>query len=86
MIEEIKYFNFEQEPGESLNNRNLINEGVPLISVITPYYNAKKYIQQTANSIFNQTFPYWEWIIVNDGSTEDDTETFLEEFSKQDAN
>ncbi|MDF2865565.1 MAG: glycosyl transferase family 2 [Clostridia bacterium] len=84
MIDEKKYFKFNQEPGKVLSNRDIFNDGEALISLITPYYNAKKYIQQTANSIFNQTFPYWEWIIVNDGSTEKDTIEFLNKFAEQD--
>ena len=39
-----------------------------IISIITPYYNAEKYIEQTAKSVLNQTFPFFEWIIVDDGS------------------
>lgn len=85
MFREIDYFDFNQEPGKQKNDRKLVNDGKPLISIITPYYNAKKYIQQTANSIFNQTFPYWEWIIVNDGSTDDQTDKILEDIRKQDS-
>lgn len=85
MFKEIDYFDFTQEPGKIKENRKIINDGDPLISVITPYYNAKKYIQQTANSLFNQTFPYWQWIIINDGSTEEGTDEFLEDFKKQDS-
>ena len=40
-----------------------------IISIITPYYNTNKYIDETVNSVLNQTFPYFEWIIVDDGST-----------------
>ena len=41
---------------------------VPIISIITPYFNAQEYIEETAKSVLNQTFPYFEWIIVDDGS------------------
>lgn len=41
----------------------------PIVSIITPYYNTNKYIDTTVNSVLNQTFPYFEWIIVDDGST-----------------
>ncbi len=44
----------------------------PIFSIITPYYNCQDYIDDTARSILNQTFPYFEWIIVDDGSSEDD--------------
>jgi len=41
--------------------------------VIVPAYNAEKYLASTLRSIFAQTFPPFEVILVNDGST-DDTE------------
>ena len=43
----------------------------PIISIITPYYKAKEYIDETAKSVLGQTFPLFEWIIVDDeGSNE----------------
>ncbi len=41
-----------------------------LVSVITPAYNAEKYISQTINSVINQIYDNWEMVIVNDGSTD----------------
>lgn len=72
-------FDYTKEPGRVLLDRPLCHEGLPLMSVITPYYNAGKYIRQTFNCIMNQTFPWFEWIIVNDGSTEADSLRVLEE-------
>ena len=72
-------FDYTKEPGRCLLNRNLNHEGSPLISVITPYYNAGKYFRQTFNCVMNQTFPWFEWIIVNDGSTEEDSLKVLKE-------
>ena len=78
-------FDFQNQPGLYRSTRKIIYTGKPLISIITPYYNAKKYIKQTAFSILNQTFPYWEWIIVNDGSTDKDTEKVLNEIASLDS-
>lgn len=39
-----------------------------LISVIIPVYNGEKTIQQTLESVFNQTFTDFELIIIDDGS------------------
>lgn len=41
-----------------------------LISVIIPVYNAEKYIERCVKSIQNQTYTYFELILVNDGSTD----------------
>ncbi|MNU69971.1 UDP-Glc:alpha-D-GlcNAc-diphosphoundecaprenol beta-1,3-glucosyltransferase WfgD [compost metagenome] len=43
-----------------------------LISILTPYRNAEKYIRETALSIFEQTHTNWEWILVNDHSAENE--------------
>ncbi len=40
----------------------------PLVSVIIPVYNHEKYIDQALNSIFNQSYPNLEIIIIDDGS------------------
>lgn len=40
----------------------------PLISVLMPAYNAEKYIKEAIESILNQTFSNFEFIIIDDGS------------------
>lgn len=84
MNEEEKYFDYNMVPGKKLDKNQAINDKEPIISIITGYYNCKKYIKQTAYSIINQSFPYWEWIIVNDGSTEEGTKEILEEIASLD--
>lgn len=43
---------------------------VPLISVLMPVYNtAEEFFRQSIESILNQTFEDFEFIIINDGST-----------------
>jgi len=41
---------------------------MPLISVIIPVYNGEKTIQETIESVFSQTFPDLELVVINDGS------------------
>jgi len=43
---------------------------MPLISVIIPAYNAEKTIQQTIESVLNQTLSDFEILVINDGSTD----------------
>ena len=42
----------------------------PKISVIMPNYNAEKYIAKAIESILNQTFTDFEFIIIDDCSTD----------------
>lgn len=42
----------------------------PLVSFIIPYFNAAETIQETIDSIFNQTYENFDVWIVNDGSTD----------------
>ncbi len=42
----------------------------PVISILTPTFNHAKYIQTCIESVVNQTYPHWEMIIIDDGSTD----------------
>ncbi len=43
---------------------------MPFFSIITPLYNKEAYFSQTKASVVEQGFSDWEWIIVDDGSTD----------------
>lgn len=43
---------------------------IPAISVVMPAYNAEKYLREAIDSILAQTFTDFEFIIINDGSTD----------------
>ena len=74
-------FDYTKEPGRYLLNREMRYDGAPLVSIITPYYNAGKYFEQTFNCVMNQTFPWFEWIIVDDGSTDAESVSGLAHFA-----
>jgi glycosyltransferase involved in cell wall biosynthesis len=56
----------------------------PLVSVIMSVYNGEPYIEEAINSILSQTLTDWEFLIVNDGST-DATETILKDYASNDS-
>ncbi|WKV13431.1 glycosyltransferase family 2 protein [Marivirga harenae] len=41
-----------------------------LISIIIPFYQAEKYLNEAIESVFNQTHENWELLLINDGSTD----------------
>jgi len=42
----------------------------PLVSIVTPVYNTEKYLAECIESVLNQTYENWEYIIVNNCSTD----------------
>ena len=60
-----------------------IKNAEPVISIITPFFNAEEYIEETAKSVLSQTFSDFEWIIVDDGSSRE-TKEKLKQIEKLD--
>jgi len=48
--------------------------GFPRISVVVPNYNYEQYITERLNSIYNQTFPIYEVIVLDDASSDNSLE------------
>ncbi|MEX0333147.1 glycosyltransferase family 2 protein [Vibrio tubiashii] len=47
-----------------------MNEPLPLVSIVIPLYNAENYIEETLQSIVNQTYKNFEVIVVDNASTD----------------
>ena len=43
---------------------------VPVVSLISSFFNAHQYFEETYQSVINQTFQNFEWLIVDDCSTD----------------
>jgi glycosyltransferase involved in cell wall biosynthesis len=55
-----------------------------MISVIMAAYNAEKYLREAVDSVIAQTYPHWELIVVDDGST-DNTLKILQDYAAKDS-
>lgn len=53
--------------------------GNPKVSVLLPVYNGEKYLHEAIESILHQSYKDFEFIIINDGST-DNSENIIKEF------
>lgn len=54
-----------------------------LVSIITPVYNAERFIEETIKSVKAQTYSEWELILVDDYST-DNSNDIIMKYSKED--
>jgi glycosyltransferase involved in cell wall biosynthesis len=55
----------------------------PMVSVYTPTHDSGDYLQDTFQSLRGQTYANWEWVVVDDHSS-DKTWARLQEFAAQD--
>ena len=46
----------------------------PKVTVLMPVYNCEKYLRESIESILNQTFKDFEFLIINDGSSDKSAE------------
>ena len=56
----------------------------PVISIVTPFFNTGALFHETARSVFRQSLQQWEWLIVNDASTEPVALEVLDQYRDRD--
>ena len=79
-IEEEEYKEKQTEAKMIINSENEMVRVKGLVSIIMPSYNTAPYIEETIQSVLNQTYTNWEMIIVDDCST-DNTDEVLSRIS-----
>lgn len=57
-----------------------------LISIIVPVYNAEKVITETMDSVLGQTYPYWELLLVEDGSKDNSADVIMDYIAEKGEN
>ena len=53
-----------------LTKTNMISLNLPFVTILTPVYNGEKYLAECIESVLAQTYRNWEYIIVNNCSTD----------------
>jgi len=53
---------------------------LPLVSLVTPTYNQAEFLAHTINSVLSQTYPNIEYLVIDDGST-DETPQIIEAYA-----
>jgi glycosyltransferase involved in cell wall biosynthesis len=52
----------------------------PCVTIVTPFYNTDAVFHETARSVLRQSLQQWEWLIINDGSTDPSSLAILESY------
>jgi glycosyltransferase involved in cell wall biosynthesis/tetratricopeptide (TPR) repeat protein len=56
----------------------------PVVTIVTPFFNAGRVFYETSESVFRQTLQQWEWLIINDGSSNAESLQILDEYRRKD--
>jgi glycosyltransferase involved in cell wall biosynthesis len=66
----MKKYNKDNTSAYSAGEESPASHNCPKISVLMPAWNAEKFIGEAIDSILSQTYKDFEFIIINDGSTD----------------
>lgn len=66
-----------------LNDSQIDENQEPFLTVFSPNFNNEKYISETIESIINQTYSNFEYLIIDDGSTDSSWE-IIQKYAKKD--
>jgi len=66
------------------HSNNIYHKSGPKVSVVMAVYNSEPFLSETIESILNQTFQDFEFIIINDCPTDNSPET-VKRYAKKDA-
>ena len=55
----------------------------PTISIVTPVYNAEEFLSETIESVINQTYDSFEYLLIDDCST-DNSAALIQEYAEED--
>ena len=55
----------------------------PLVSIVVPVYNAARFMDDTIQTVLNQTYQNWELLLVDDCSS-DDSVQIIQKYQKKD--
>lgn len=56
----------------------------PAVTIVTPFYNTGEVFYETALSVLRQSLQQWEWLIINDGSTDPAALAILDQYRQRD--
>jgi len=80
-VEEFDYINTPASDSRPEYNYLIKNtDNSVCVSIITPFYNISELFHETAKSILNQSMQNYEWIIINDGSSDPRSINILNEY------
>lgn len=57
---------------------------MPRVSIVMPVYNGEKYLRESIDSILAQAFTDWEFIIVNEFGSNEESTAILQEYAQND--